>query len=269
MARKQASALSNNSFAECIFKISQRFSLHSVFEDFLTMSIAACTQNISTGLSWYEDEYMATIDKYKTSELRHEFPNAFAALIVEMELRGTSSSGNDILGEFFEQHLSSGRNGQFFTPYPICQFMASCVNTDTSTDEQKKPLRVLDPACGSGRMLIAAHRNNGALHEYFGIDIDMTCVKMAALNLFLNGIWNSEVMCANALAPDDFVLSYHISFFPFGIFKIEDKEKSRLWHLHQNSFIKKSTPPHGETIILDTTPFAERKKDDGIQLDLF
>lgn len=259
-----------NSFAETLHTISRRFSLFSVFDDFLTMSIAACTQNLQTKKSWYEEEYLETIAKYKDSELRHEFPKAFAYLLTEMEERVGSSLGNDVLGDFFEQHISNGRNGQYFTPAPVCQFMASITDSDNIGDaETNRPLRILDPSCGSGRMLLAAHKVNGQGHEYYGIDIDRTCVKMAALNLFLNGIWSSEVMCANALSPDDFVFAYRISFLPLGIFKIEVKEESRLWHFQKNSFAIKENKQVSASIVLDSTPFNERKKDDATQLGLF
>jgi len=267
-----ANVPSKNKFAESMYKISHRFSLFKVYDDFLTMSIAACTQNLETKLSWYEDEYLATIAHYKDSELRHEFPKAFANLIIEMEERTGSSQGNDVLGDFFEQNISNGRNGQFFTPFHICELMASLTCNDTVIEEEPKkdrPLRILDPSCGSGRMLMASHRVNGIGNEYYGIDIDRICVKMAAINLFLNGMWNSEVMCANSLMPDDFVISYHISFIPFGIFKIEDKEKSKLWHLHRNSFSKHEKKTNGALIELDNTPFSERSKDNSTQLDLF
>ena len=167
-----ASAHSKNSFAETLFKIGYRFSLARVFDNFLTIAIAACTQNFQTGKSWYEDEYLETIAYYKDSELRHEFSIAFALLITEMEEKA-SSLGGDVLGDFFEQNISNGRNGQFFTPFTICEFMASITNTDVLSDEQKdRPLRILDPACGSGRMLLAAHKKNGVGHEYYGIGKD-------------------------------------------------------------------------------------------------
>jgi len=270
--KNDTTALSKSSFNETIFKIAYRFSLPKVFDDFLTMSIAACTRNFETQLSYYEDEYLQTIAYYKDSELRHEFPNAFAQLVVEMEERVNSSLGNDVLGDFFQEHISNGRNGQFFTPYPICEFMASITHTDRVNDAEaskERPLRILEPACGSGRMLLAAHKVNGSGHEYYGIDIDRTCVKMAALNLFLNGVWNSEVMCANSLMPDDFVIAYHISFVPLGIFKIEEKENSDLWQLHRNSFASCKKEHTNPAIEVNSKPFVEIKKDDGTQLNLF
>lgn len=270
--KEKSKAESKSSFAHAIHAVAHRFSLFTVFDDFLTMTIASCAQNLQTGKSWYEEEYLQTIEKYKDSGLWHEFPKAFASLINEMEVRVNAFYGNDVLGEFFEEHISNGRNGQYFTPYPICRFMASISQTDQIDDTdigEGKRLRILDPACGSGRMLLASRDINGTDHEYYGIDIDRTCVKITALNLFLNGVWNSEVMCANALMPDDFVISYRISFLPLGIFKIETKEQSKLWHLHRNSFTTSPKERKVDAIVLDSTPFSERKKDDGTQLGLF
>jgi type I restriction-modification system DNA methylase subunit len=248
-----------------MLRIAHRFSLFTAFDDFLSMSLAAVTQNLHTKKSWYEQEYLAAMEKYKSLEIRHEFPKAFASLISEMDARTGSELGNDVLGEFFEQHISNGKNGQFFTPYHVCMMMASMTGSSASLNE-KRVQRILDPTCGSGRMLIASSRILGSDHEYYGIDIDPTCIKMAALNLFLNGVWNSEVMCANALLPCDFSFSYRISFLPLGIFKIEDMEKSKLWHLHNTSFEKRNT---GDALVLNPTPFSERKKDDGSQHHLF
>ncbi len=230
-------------FANLMESFTYRYDTRSVFEDFLTMSMCAVTQIPGEGKSHYEDLYMETIAKYAKDELKHVFPKLFAQLVVEMEERISSSMGNDVLGDYYEQHFCKRGSGQFFTPFPVCELMSMCLSGD-ETKESDQPLRVLDPTCGSGRMLIAAGKNLGPGNEYYGIDIDHTCVKMTALNLFLNGRFHSEVMCADALRPDDFRISYVISLLPFGIFRIEDKEKSKLWHMHKNSFEKrKDTHP--------------------------
>jgi len=266
MAQKQHAFPYQTKFIESLFKISHRFSLSHVFDDLLTMVITSCTRNPVTGESYYEDEYLSAMSKYKDSDLRFEFPKAFAYLIEAMEERVNCDQGNDVLGEFFEQNISNGRNGQFFTPYHICTFM-SALTQETGQQESGEPLRILDPSCGSGRMLLASYRQNGKLHLYYGIDVDLICVKMTAINLFFNGIWKSEVMCANALMPNDFVVSYRISLLPLGIFKITEKEKSSLFHAHQNSFMPKEKL--SDKIILDSTLIIERKKDEGTQLGLF
>ena len=223
------------------------------------MSICAVTRNIGTGKSCNEDLYLQTIALYATDHLRHEFPKLFASLIDEMEKRVLDSGGNDVLGEYFEVNFARNNAGQVFTPYHICKMMVECVG-DTPNRENRQPLRILDPCCGSGRMLIAAAQTLGGRHEYYGIDIDETCVKMTALNLFLNGVFHGEVMWANSLDPDDFRGSYALSFFPLGIFHITEKENSLLWQMHQNSFLR----PRMEPPLLP-----EGEETEGSQLQLF
>lgn len=228
-------------FSSLALSFQYSYDLRTVFDDFLTMSICACGMNPSTGLSYDEDLYLQTIEKYRADKLRHTFPKMFAAMSLEMEHRLTGGGGNDVLGDFYQEHLYRKGASQFFTPWPVCQFMAKCLAADGITREP--PLRILDPCCGSGRLLVCGSREFGPEHYYLGIDLDHTCVKMTALNMFLNGIFHGEVMWANALSPDDFRMSYKLSMFPFGIFRIEDSEQSLLYKLHKGSFERRSTEP--------------------------
>ncbi len=248
---------------ETFLTLSQRFSIHQVFDDFLTMCICAFSFNPLTKQSNYEEEYLATIAKYKTNSLVELFPQALAQLTMAME----ENLCTDVLGEFFELHISNGRNGQYFTPTPITDFMNAIVGVDDKTDE---PLRVLDPACGSGRMLLSCHKLSKGRHHLYGIDVDKTCVKMTVINLFLNGCFNAEVMCANALSSNDFVISYKTSLLPFGIFKITQKEQSPLWHMHQKTFPSVELKEKlSDKIVLSEVPISERKQDVGSQMKLF
>lgn len=85
-----------------------------------------------------------------------------------LELIGEASEGFcDPLGELYQQAVSSGHNGQYWTPEHLCD-MISMMSGDTLQDGQN----VLDPACGSGRMLLAAaKRNRFAL--FYGADLDI------------------------------------------------------------------------------------------------
>lgn len=225
-------------FADMLRRFEYKIDLRTVFDDFLTITICSFGQIPGEGNSYDEALYLETIGKYKENNQYMEFPKLLACLINEMTDRQKGDTGWDVLGEFYEAYLSRKGLSQFFTPWPICTFMAQC-----SVDEAKKaneslerPLRILDPSCGSGRMLMCASRVAGPNEEYFAIDIDHTCVKMTILNLFLSGIFNAEVMCGDALALDDFRVSYKTSMVPFGIFRIQDKNESYLWHLQQNTF---------------------------------
>ncbi len=215
-----------------------RYDVRTVFDDFLTLSICACSQNSQTGISYYEDLFLQTMIRYLDDPFMHNFPKMFAQMICEMECRVRSDTGNDVLGEFYEQHLYRKGASQYFTPWPMCTLLAKSTIDIVDIHATREPIRILDPSCGSGRMLLATALENGPDHSYYGIDIDETCVKMTALNMFLNGIFHSEVMCGDALSPDDFRVSYKISFLPFGIFRVDEKEQSYLWTLHKNSFRK-------------------------------
>lgn len=225
-------------------RLGYTYDLHSVFDDFLTLCICTMGMNPVTRLSYDEDLYLETISKYKGKDIVNVFPKLYAYLIMEMEARVDDSQGNDVIGEYYEQTISMQKHkGQFFTPWPLCVFMAECLASDSEV--RSEPVRVLDPACGSGRMLLASARSNRkrtqTRHVYYGIDIDRRCVKMTAINLFLNGIFNGEVLCTDALNPVEFNGSYTMSFLPFGLFRIADKEQSALWKMMQYQKLQKAT----------------------------
>jgi len=226
--------------ASLLKEFEYRYPLRTAFDDFLTLTLCAFSHNPLTGLSHDEELYLQTMEKYKEDSLRHHFPKLLACLTIEMEERNESDMGTDVLGEFYEQHLYRKGASQYFTPWHICSLMAKASTDTIDIHATREPLRILDPCCGSGRMLLASAKENGPEHEYYGIDIDHTCVKMTAINLFLNGMFHSEVMCGDALSPDDYRGSYKISFLPFGVFRVAEKENSWLYLLHKNSFQKVS-----------------------------
>ena len=217
-----------------------------VFDDFLTICLCCLSINPFTGKSVYEDEYMATIGKYDKQLVREHFPKLFAELIIQMQKHVDASGGNDLLGEFFQIHISRGRNGQYLTPKSVTHFMAEIVGLQGDT---RKRLNILDPACGSGRMLLAGAQVGGKHHNFYGIDISPVCVKISAINLFLNGI-QGEVMCANALNPNDFRFSYVIKPYALLVRRIVNQEQSLLYQMHKQTFEKKEDPPQAGQLTL-------------------
>lgn len=253
-----------DTFEKVMQRFQYRYDTRIAFDDFLTMTLCAFSQNRATGKSYDEDLYMETIAKYKDDPIRFEFPNLLACLTREMTGRIDSDSGNDVLGEYYEQNISRKGAGQFFTPWPICKFMAKSSFDATPETGERKRLRILEPACGSGRMLMAMLREAGPFHDYYAIDIDRTCVKMTAINLFLSGIFRSETLCANALLAEDFQVSYKTSFLPFGVFRIAEKEHSRLWHTLKNCW---DIPKNAHR--KDAPDFKGKNFEQGNQLTIF
>lgn len=105
----------------------------------------------------------------------------------------------DGLGDLFMEHLSFGRNGQYFTPQPISDMIA---RMSLGSSELKAGQSVNDCACGSGRMLLGAAKIERNL-RFFGSDIDLTCVKMAVINLAMNNLVG-EIVWGNPLTMDHY-----------------------------------------------------------------
>lgn len=148
------------------------------FDDFLTFircSLAGQTM---------EEEYLTTIAKGydKGGQGRRGIDHivqAFAHLVDAME-----TTQQDVLGDIFTGAVTYAEKGQFFTPDPITELMAALT---TSGDAEAGPKSVNDPACGSGRFLLAFARRHPNW-EFTGQDVDHRCAQMTAINLGLNGL---------------------------------------------------------------------------------
>ncbi|MBK6484069.1 MAG: N-6 DNA methylase [Chitinophagaceae bacterium] len=218
-------------FESLMDQFQDHFDLHTVFDDFLTIAIALCGRNPHTGRSFDEALYLQVIEKYKHHDLRCNFPKMLSTLTLQVTERIESNQGCDILGEYYESRLGNEKTSELFIPYPICRFMARSAISNVERINPKTRFQVLDPECGSGRMMIDMAFVSGKKHHYFGIDSNLTFVKMTVLSLFLCGVVSAEVMCADADIPHDFHGSYKISLWPYGIFRQDVKERSQLWRV--------------------------------------
>lgn len=125
-----------------------------------------------------------------------------------MRERTQTKGWYDILGEVYMSGIaSSGKKsvtGQFFTPMHICDFMAQI----TCPGEKAREF-VIDPCCGSGRMLLASH-SYSPINYCCGQDLDRLCCLMAACNFLVHGI-NGEVVWGNSLDPTDYREGWRIN----------------------------------------------------------
>jgi hypothetical protein len=162
------------------------------FEDFLQMSVCA----LSGG--GMEDEYLQVVQKHSSGKQGHrgcdEIAKLFAQVITVME-----ETRQDVLGDLFQGAITYGEAGQFLTPDTITRLMADMAIADMSA-ESRESRRVLDPCCGSGRMLLSVAERQPHW-EFIGQDVDLRCVRMTAINLALRNLYG-YVIWGNSLGND-------------------------------------------------------------------
>lgn len=105
----------------------------------------------------------------------------------------------DYLGDMYVEmqgRFSQGIKGQFLTPMNVCCMMAKMLLGGQEKDG--KPVNVLDPCVGTGRMLIAASRYAPEGSVFYGIDIDNRAVRTAFANACLRKV-SVRLLCADSL----------------------------------------------------------------------
>ena len=182
------------SFSACMEQLAPKHGVSHVFTDFLEMTVCALS------LGQMEDRYFEIIKSYNKEELLI-FSSALAAVVIDMENDGEGLK--DGFGDFFMEHISYGKAGQFFTHEHICEMMALITIGEIRDGE-----RIADPCCGSGRTLLAAARINRNA-RFYGADIDRTCAMMCVINMCLNGMFG-EVACMNSIT-NEFFSGWHIN----------------------------------------------------------
>lgn len=158
-----------------------------VYEDFLELATSALMRD--------DENYLQVMGQYRNNEKHGEraadyFANAFGAMMAAY-----ARENIDHLGRAYEEHVSFGENGQFFTPEELCELMAGLMGEGESKV-------IADPTAGSGRNLIAMMKR--CPDGYFvGMDIDRRCVNMCALNLLFRNATGAVVHC-NTLSLEGF-----------------------------------------------------------------
>ena len=116
---------------------------------------------------------------------------------------------SDFFGELYESMFlgksKASAMGQFFTPMPLCQVMASLLQTPEAN-------LINEPSCGSGRNVLAHWQNadKSKLITYRCEDLDPTSVKMCTLNMMINGMYGT-VICHDSLDPASFHFGYAVN----------------------------------------------------------
>ena len=161
----------------------------NAFDIILDVILYALTRN--------EDEYLRIVKTLKKEALDcivKVYSILFNALYYDFCVQ-------DILGEAYMRvgSLSKSKHfGQFFTPFHVCTLMADINLGDVKSliaeaKEKGKKITVNDPCVGSGAMLIACKRvilekagiESLDYFEFYGTDIDGTCINMCKIQMIL------------------------------------------------------------------------------------
>jgi len=106
----------------------------------------------------------------------------------------------DFWGGLYEAYMQSAGKArafaQFFTPVSVAELCAKVAETGRDGVYN-------DPACGSGRLLLAHFTtvDKSRFHYYVGEDLDEQSCKMCALNMMMNGMFG-QVIKQNTLTQE-------------------------------------------------------------------
>lgn len=168
----------------------------SVWEDFVVLFACAISNAVDHSQEHYdirEKRYLRVIKKY-TKEEAEVFPELAALVVCALD----NNPEQDYLGKIFmDLNLSNEHNGQFFTPYHICQLMADM--TCSLNEDIYSVKTINDCACGAGATLIAGYHAMRKLYEkeklnaqnyvmMYAQDIDEIVALMCYIQLSMLGI---------------------------------------------------------------------------------
>lgn len=219
-----------------------------------------------------------------------ESPELYSATYLWMSLTADNmekGQSSDVLGyvyeELFQSKSKASSLGQFFTP--MC--LSDLCSMLTSDGKKNNRVTVNDCACGSGRMLVshymqATSKNQTNNNSYYvGEDIDITSVKMCALNLMIHGMHGRAIRHDTLRDPISFDYGFEVNEvrypFPTPFYSLrrityketEEQRKARLSEIEKPApriTPKKTAKPKEQT---ETTVLPLSKPDKDGQYSLF
>ncbi|MEM7495612.1 MAG: N-6 DNA methylase, partial [Myxococcota bacterium] len=146
-------------------------------------------------------------------------PDVLTEIAAQLQNHPLSGSDADVEGKLYDEMVGAyclGERGEFFTPSNICRMAVAMLNP------QPHHL-ILDPACGTGRFLIAAAtalQQNARAHSreptktpaatsgesdanpsLIGIDCNPELLRVAKMNQVMHGRQNGVFLAADSLKP--------------------------------------------------------------------
>ncbi len=169
------------------------------FEDWLALAVNAFLRD--------DEAYMKLMARYGPREApmgQRDHPADHFSRALGVWMAAMQAEPADYLGRVYEeQAIVNSYAGQFFTPEHLVEMMARMTMPEELSDNSL----VNDPACGSGRMLIAGIKRN-RFATFLGTDTDLTCVHMATLNCLVRNA-NTYIVHGNSLSLEAWG-GYHV-----------------------------------------------------------
>ena len=181
-----------------INKMGGQYHPHNIFQDWVEMTGISISNQVYYN-EQLEQEYLNIAKKY-TNEQIVKFSEMSAHLVYLFE-----EKISDYLGEIYMKlDAGSSRTGQFFTPFHICEMMAS-ISLQNYNGEY---VILNEPSCGgSGNILGIAKVMKEKGYNYQDLinvvaqDLDYKCVWMSYVQLSIAGI-NAKVIQGNTLKDE-------------------------------------------------------------------
>lgn len=165
----------------------------TVFQDWVDLLVAMCSGD--------DDLHAKILARYDDLADRTWVAEQYSVATARF-LEATIEVQHEILGAVYGAlGARSDALGQHFTPYAVADAKAAMLLSTgelATAEGREEPFLVGDPACGSGRLLIAVAKRVHAILTnaetdidrtplppivYCGKDTDQTCAKMTAVNL--------------------------------------------------------------------------------------
>jgi type I restriction enzyme M protein len=219
-----------------------------LLEDYLDLVLCA----VANGRQ--EERYLQVAKRYTREELT-TISELFAMHVLIHEHQVKEHRWYDMLGDIYMELASrskASRMGQFFTPVELCDVLAMLTLENPADAEGKT---ACDPACGSGRTLLALHALQPKMGVLCAADLDPICAKMCALNFWLHGI-RGEVAWMDSLRQKwFFAWQTHPRYtWPFVTFLGEERQEDSLLYRERHVMLP-PTPAEAPAVIIQPTLF--------------
>lgn len=141
-------------FIKVFNEMSARYGRSELWYDYIDMHAIALANTCDLRCrDAREEQYNAIVQKYDEKTVQQ-----FAVLTAITMTAFLENPEQDFLGIVYHNlGLSKSQAGQFFTPYNVGQMMARINMPDSFVLDKSRILRVNDPCCGAGCLLLAGY----------------------------------------------------------------------------------------------------------------